>query len=134
MAFSSVDAVLEEGNIFQVAEAIAAMEEFVKAVRKDERFIDFLRSELIKYNGRLETSSRAKIELCEAAINYDYSSDGTWKMLDEKIQLLVEKRKLREEELRKLAPGRMAVDPDTGEVLEGPRKSSKSTYKITLAR
>jgi hypothetical protein len=55
-------------------------------------------------------------------------------MLDEKIQLLVEKRKLREEELRKLAPGRMAVDPDTGEVLEGPRKSSKSTYKITLAR
>jgi len=134
LAVKSVETVLEEGNVFKVAEAIAAMEEFVKAVRKDERYIDFLRDELIKNNGRLSTNSGAKIELCEAAVTYDYSHDATWKMIDEEIKVLQEKKKFREDQLRKIAPGRMAVDPETGEVWEGAIKTSKSTYRITLAR
>ena len=134
LATKSVDNVLEEGNVFHVAEAIAAMEEFVKAVRKDGRYIDFLRDELIKNNGRLYTASGAKIEICEAAVTYDYSHDATWKMIDEEIKVLLEQRKTREEQLRQLGPGRMAVDPETGEVLEGPLKTSKSTYRITLAK
>ena len=134
LALKSVDNILEEGNVFQVAEAIAAMEEFVKAVRKDERYIEFLREELIKNNGRLYTNSGAKIEVCEAAVAYDYSHDATWRMLDEEIKTLQDQKKSREEILRKIAPGRMAVDPDTGEVWEGPLKTSKSTYRITLAK
>lgn len=134
LATNSVDAVLEEGNVFQVAEAIAAMEEFVKAIRKDERYVDFLRDELLKNNGRLYTSSGAKIEVCEAAVTYEYAHDATWRMIDEEIKILQEQKKIREEQLRKLAPGRMAVDPETGEVLEGPLKTSKSTYRITLAK
>jgi hypothetical protein len=134
LAIKSVDNVLEEGNVFKVAEAIAAMEEFVKAVRKDERYIDFLREELIKNNGRLYTNSGAKIEVCEAAVTYDYSHDATWRMIDEEIKMLQEHKKSREEILRKIAPGRMAVDPETGEVWEGPLKTSKSTYRITLAK
>jgi hypothetical protein len=134
LALKSVDNVLEEGNVFQVAEAIAAMEEFVKAVRKDERYIDFLREELIKNNGRLYTNSGAKIEVCEAAVAYDYSHDATWRMLDEEIKMLQDQKKSREEILRRIAPGRIAVDPETGEVWEGPLKTSKSTYRITLAK
>jgi hypothetical protein len=134
LAIKSVDNVLEEGNVFKVAEAIAAMEEFVKAVRKDERYIDFLREELIKNNGRLYTNSGAKIEVCEAAVTYDYSHDATWRMIDEEIKMLQEHKKSREEILRKIAPGRMAVDSETGEVWEGPLKTSKSTYRITLAK
>lgn len=134
LAKGSVDALLEEGNVFEVAEAIAAMEEFVKAVRKDERYIDFLREELLKNNGKLQTGSGAKIEVCEAGVNYDYSHDGTWRMIEEEIKSLQEQKKLREEQLRKLAPGRMAVDPETGEVLEGAKKTSRSTYRITLAK
>jgi hypothetical protein len=134
LAIKSVDNVLEEGNVFQVAEAIAAMEEFAKTVRKDERYIDFLREELIKNNGRLYTNSGAKIEVCEAAVTYDYSHDATWRMIDEEIKMLQEQKKFREEILRKIAPGRMAVDPETGEVWEGPLKTSKSTYRITLAK
>ncbi len=45
-----------------------------------------------------------------------------------------DKEMMVKEKLRQLAPGRIAVDPETGEVLEGPLKSSKSTYRITLAR
>jgi uncharacterized protein YtpQ (UPF0354 family) len=134
LATKSVDNVLEEGNVFQVAEAIAAMEEFVKAIRKDERYVEILREELIKNNGRLYTASGAKIEVCEAAVTYDYSHDATWRMIDDEIKNLLEQRKAREEQLRQLAPGRMAVDPETGEVLEGALKTSRSTYRITLAK
>ena len=134
MADQSVTKVLEEGNVFQVAEALAAMEEFVKNVRKDERFVEFLREELSKHRGRLITSSGARVEACEAGVMYDYSSNGEWRELDEQIRLLTERRKTVEEKLRKLAPGRMAVDPETGEVFEGPVKTSKSTYRITLKR
>jgi hypothetical protein len=134
LADQSVSSVLEEGNVFHVAEALAAMEEFVKNVRKDERFVEFLREELIKHRGRLTTNSGARIETCEAGVSYDYSSNGEWKELDEQIRILSEQRKGVEEKLRKVAPGRIAVDPETGEVIEGPIKTSKSTYRITLSK
>lgn len=134
LAEQSVNKVLEEGNVFQVAEAVAAMEEFVKNIRKDERFVEFLREELSKHRGTLTTNSGARIEVCEAGVSYDYSNNGEWRELDQQIKVLTEHRKFVEEKLRKLAPGRMAVDPETGEVLEGPIKTSKSTYRITLKR
>jgi hypothetical protein len=134
LADQSVGNVLEEGNVFQVAEALAAMEEFVKTVRKDERYIQFLRDELVKHNGRLVTNSGAKIEMCEAGVTYDYTHSAEWKELDEEMRRMAERKKAVEERLRSIAPGRMAVDPETGEVIEGAFKSSKSTYRITLAR
>jgi len=134
LAVQSVENLLEEGNVFQVAEALAAMEEFTKAVRKNESYVDFLREELVKHNGRLTTASGAKIEICEAGVSYDYSQSGEWREIEEQIKFLQEKRKAVEEKLRKIAPGRMAVDPETGEVIEGAFKTSKSTYRITLAR
>jgi hypothetical protein len=134
LALKSVDNVLEEGNVFGVAEALAAMEEFTKAVRKDDRYIEFLRDELIKHNGRLATASGAKIEICEAGVTYDYSHSAEWSEIEEQIKFLQERKKAVEEKLRKVAPGRMAVDPETGEVIEGAFKSSKSTYRITLAK
>jgi len=133
LADQSVDTVLEEGNVFQVAEALAAMEEFVKTVRKDERYIQFLRDELAKHHGQLRTASGAKIELCEAGVIYDYSSNADWRLLDAQIKLLTEHKKQLEERLRAIKPGRIGVDHETGEVIEGAFKSSRSTYRITLA-
>jgi hypothetical protein len=134
LADHSVDNVLEDGNVFQVAEALAAMEEFVKAVRKDERYVQFLRDELAKHQGKLTTSSGAKIEACEAGVTYNYSHSAEWNELDEAIKVLTERKKAVEEKLRKVAPGRIAVDGETGEVIEGAFKKSKSTYRITLAK
>jgi len=134
LAEQSVQNVLEEANIFQVAEALAAMDEFVKTIRKDERYIQFLRDELSHHHGKLVTNSGAKIELCEAAVSYDYSNNAEWRILDEQIQILTDRRKEVEEKLRKIAQGKVVVDTETGEVLEGPMKTSKSTYRITLAR
>ena len=134
LANQSVNNVLQDGNVFQVAEALAAMEEFVKNVRRDERFVEFLREELTKHRGRLTTNSGARVEICEAGVSYDYSANGEWSELDEQIKILCEQRKAVEEKLKKVAPGRMAVDPETGEVIEGPVKTSKSTYRITLSK
>ena len=134
MADDAVSNVLEEGNVFGVAEALAAMEEFVKLVRKDERYVQFLRDELTKHHGRLVTASGAKIEICEAGVSYDYSSNAEWCALEAERYEIERRKKAIEEKLRLLAPGRVAVDPDTGEMLEGPLKTSKSTYRITLAR
>jgi len=134
LADSSVEHVLENGNVFQVAEALAAMDEFVKTMRKDERYIHFLRDELVKHHGRLVTHSGTKIEMCEAGVNYDYSSSAEWNELEAEIKALQEKKKGLEERLRSIAPGRIGVDHETGEVIEGAFKSSRSTYRITLAR
>jgi hypothetical protein len=135
LAKQSVDNVLEDHSfIFQVAEAIAAMEEFAKQVRKDERFVEILRDEIIKHNGKTATPSGAKLEICEAGVSYDYSVDAGWRSLEQEIQELTEKRKALEEKLRRIAPGKMWVDDETGEVLEGPLKISKSTYRITLGK
>src|SRR5215218_287591 len=90
LADQSVDNVLEEGNVFQVAEALAAMEEFTKAVRRDERYVEFLREELTKHRGRLVTSSGAKIEVCEAGVSYDYSHSAEWREIEEQIGFLQE--------------------------------------------
>lgn len=134
LADTAVDNVLENGQVFQVAEALAAMEEFVKTVRRDERYVQFLRDELAKHHGRLVTASGAKLELCEAGVSYDYAHSAEWRELDEQMKALAERKKAVEEKLRMVAPGRMAVDPETGEVIEGAMKSSRSTYRITLAR
>jgi hypothetical protein len=134
LANQSVTVLLEEGNVFQVAEALASMEEFAKAVRKNEDYIEFLREELFKNNGRLLTPSGAKIEICEAGISYDYSQNAEWNEINEQVNYWQTRKKQLEEKLRRIAPGKLNVDPETGEVLEGVNKTSRSTYRITLAR
>ena len=134
LADVSVTNVLEQGNVIGVAEALATMEEFVKTVRKDERYIQFLRDELAKHRGRLITASGAKIETCEAGVTYDYSGNAEWRELEAERYEMERRKKAVEERLRSIAPGQISVDPETGEVLEGALKTSKSTYRITLAR
>ncbi len=134
MADNSVEHILEEGSVFGVAEALAAMEEFVKTVRRDERYIQYLRDELAKHHGKLITASGAKIETCEAGVQYDYSVDATWCQLKDGIEQLTLQKKEREESLKSVAPGRIGVDHETGEVIEGAKKTSKSTYRITLKK
>jgi hypothetical protein len=130
----SVETVMERGNILQMAEVVSVMEEFIKGFRKDERFIDYLREELIKNQGAIITKAGAKIEVCEVGVVYDYSSDAGWRELDRQIKELECKRKVVEDRLRRIPPGKTIVDGETGEVFTGPAKSSKSSYKVTLSK
>jgi hypothetical protein len=130
----SVENALDDGNVAQVAEALAVMELFVNSIRKDERFIDGIRDELLKNHGALKTASGARIEACEGGIVYDYSENPGWCYLNEQIALFTEQRKELEAKLRQIPGGKIVVDEETGEVFTGPLKSSKSTYRITLAK
>ena len=134
LARQSVDNVLEDGKVAQVAEAIAVTDEFLKQVRRDERFIDLMREELVKYNGPIKTVSGARIELCEAGVSYDYSDDPAWRQIDRQIRELTDQKKKLEEKLRSIGAGKMMVDHETGEVVTGALKSSRSTYRITLSK
>ena len=89
----SIDRVLEQGNVFEVVEAVSVMEEFIKGVRKDEGFVDYLREELSKYQGKYTTKAGAKIEICEVGIIYDYSNDLRWLELEQQIDNLMEQQK-----------------------------------------
>ena len=131
---TSVDNLLEGGSVAQVAEVLAAMEAFVNGIRKDERFVDLMREELLKNHGVIKTTSGARIETCEAAINYDYSENPSWCYLDEQIAALTVQKKEMEARLRQIPGGKMIVDEETGEIFTGPLKTSKSTYRITLSR
>lgn len=130
----SVDSVLEQGSVLQMAEVVSVMEEFIKGFRKDERFIDYLRDELIKNQGSILTKAGARIEVCEVGIAYDYSHDLSWVELNQQVKLLEAKRKELEDRLRRIPPGKTIVDGETGEVFIGPAKSSKSSYKVTLSK
>jgi len=130
----SVETVLDGGNVAQIAEALAVMEEFVKGIRKDDRFVDLLRDELLKNQGAVKTASGARIEACEAGIAYDYSENPSWQHLENEIAALTAQKKNLEEKLRRIPGGKMVVDEETGEVFTGAFKTSKSTYRITLAR
>ena len=134
LARQSVENVLEHGRVEQVAEALAVMDEFVKQVRRDDRFIDLVRDELVKYNGTMRTVSGARIELCEAGVTYDYADEPAWRELDAGIRALTEQKKKLEEKLRGIGAGNMVVDHETGEVITGALRSSKSTYRITLSK
>lgn len=130
----SVETVLERGNILQMAEVASVMEEFIKGFRKDERFIDYLREELVKNHGTIITKAGAKIEACEVGVTYDYSGDSGWRELDRQVKELEGRRKELEDRLRRIPVGKTIVDGETGEVFIGPGKCSKSSYKVTLSK
>lgn len=130
----SVDSVMERGNILQMAEVVSVMEEFIKGFRKSERFIDYLRDELIKNQGSILTKAGARIEICEVGIAYDYSNDLGWVELDQEVKALEAKRKELEDRLKRIPAGKIIVDDESGEAFIGPAKSSKSSYKVTLPK
>lgn len=134
LAKFGVDYVLETGDPTTVAEQISAMEAYIKAVKADPRFTDYVRDELAKNRGKLTTASGAKIEAIEAGVTYDYSANPDWVALDQTIATLDVKRKALEQRLRLIPAGSVLVDESTGESYIGPAKSSKSTYRVTLAR
>lgn len=131
---AAVDFILESGDPIGKAKAISAMETFIDGIKKDPRFIEYVREELTKFNGKQEVNG-VKIELAEVGTKYDYSADPEWTTLEEQIKPLREKQKNIEEKLKKIPTGKMLTDEETGEVIGvGPAKKSTSSYKVTLAK
>lgn len=122
---------LENGTVLKVAEGLAVLEKLVKAVREEDRFVDAV----VEAVSRTHTTSNGTIiEVTEVAVKYDYSYDDEWRGLQDRIDRLTALRKERETLLKNKQAGREYVDEDTGEVLVGAAKKSKTSYRITLAK
>lgn len=133
LALMAVETVLEKGNPTVVAEQMAVMENYIKAVKGDRRFTDYVREELAKNGGKIISASGAKMEACEGGISYDYSANPAWVELEQTIATLEVQKKQLETRLRAIPQGRLLIDEESGETLIGPARKSTSTYKVTLA-
>jgi hypothetical protein len=136
---NAIQAVLDEGNVIQVAEALSSMDEFTKQVRGDARFTEYVREELAKSSGKLQTASGAKIEAAEVGTTYDFTNCGDPVLIELEARAKAAKEELdaRKDFLKTVSPkGMIVTDPESGETFTvyPPAKSSKSSYKISLAK
>lgn len=139
IASNTINNVLEKGNPLEVAEALAAMETFIKEVRTDKRFTDYVREEAAKTPKVFISNSGAKIELAEVGTHYDFTNCGDLereglRLQKEGIELQLKQR----EEFLKQIPlsGLIITDEQTGETVTvyPPTKISTSSYKVTLSK
>jgi hypothetical protein len=133
-AKTAVEYILEHGGAPEVAEIITSMETFIKEVRANKDFIEYVREEAAKNGGKLTLPSGTKIEVCEAGTKYDYSNDSRWQELKNGADLWIDRLREHEDKLKKIPAGKLLVDDQTGEVLTGPSKTSTSSFKVSLAR
>lgn len=139
MAEHAVLSVLENGNPLEVAESLSAMEEFIKNVRADKRFTEYVREEAGKHGKQYTSTSGAKIELAETGTKYDFEvcCDTEHDLLESQLNGITEQLKKRKDFLKTVpAEGLTVVNPLSGEVetIYPPSKTSTSSYKITLAK
>jgi flagellar motility protein MotE (MotC chaperone) len=141
--------ILETGyGMFEYLEVLKFFENVNKQVKgdsqaripEDKEFINAVRDELSKYEkGKHTTARGVRFELAETGTNYDFSvcQDPILDLLEieleEKKQAVAERKEFLKT-IRK--EGESILDQRTGEVntVFPPKKNSKSSYKITLAK
>ena len=107
---------------------LKAMEELIKAIRKEPEIREYILDEISRNEKTFELGN-AKITQKDS-VRYDYSDDTEWGELKEQETNFANARKGREQYLRSLK--KATPDPNTGEILYPPRQERTSTYSITL--
>ncbi|MES2620211.1 MAG: hypothetical protein V4615_05095 [Bacteroidota bacterium] len=129
-----IDNAIEDNRVLKTAEGLAVMEKLVKAVREETRFVDAVVDELTLNNKVLTTPNGTLIEVTEVGVKYDYSHDEEWRNIKAEIDQQTLLLKQREAVLKIARDGAEKVDENTGEVVIGANRKSKTSYKITLAK
>lgn len=135
MAEMAVSAVVN-GDIDPITAhiAVSRMEAAIKLYRDNEDVRRITLDELDKY-GKAATFGDCRLEKAETGVRYDYSGCGDSKLaaMYETLESLKADIKEREEMLKHLQPGE-AVDPNTGEFMYPPARSSKTTIRTTFKK
>jgi hypothetical protein len=139
IAENSVNEVLESGNVIDVADSISKMELFIKEVKSNKVFVEYLRDEVAKYGKECFTKSGTKIELFEGGVKYNFATCGDieWETLNAQMESLKTQIAEREKFLRYVPlKGQPIVCKVTGEAYDvyPPSKTSTSTYKVTIGK
>ena len=138
MADMSLKEIFENGRAIEAAEALSVMENFIKELRSNKQFSDYVRDEIAKNGKQIETNS-AKLELAETGVKYNFDNcgDPIYQQLEQQLQSIEADLKDRKEFLKTVPlSGLSVINEQTGEVcmIYPPSKSSTSTYKITLKK
>lgn len=140
--------ILDTGyGMFEYLEVLKFFENVNKQVRgdsqaripEDKEFIQAVRDELSKYEkGKHTTTRGVKFEMAETGTAFDYSNcnDHQLKLLEIELASKKDEVEKRKEFLKSLPIEGLEILTDGGEVakLYPPVKSSKSSFKITLAK
>lgn len=140
LANKAVDDMLDKGeDILKIADSMAKMETFMKEVRADRRFIDYVLGEVQVrgHKAKCQLPNGTKIEEAEAGVKYDYSAcgDAEWDSMAKLIEKLDKAIKERETFLKTIPMAGMVItDEETGETrkIYPPLKTSTTTYKLTI--
>lgn len=114
--------------------SVSRMEAAIKLYKDNEDVRRITLDELAKY-GKTATFGDCKLEEAETGVRYDFSgcNDSKLSAMYETLEALKADIKAREDMLKSLQPGE-AVDPNTGEFMYPPARSSKTTIRTTFKK
>lgn len=114
--------------------SVSRMEAAIKLYKDNEDVRRITLDELSKY-GKTATFGDCKLEEAETGVRYDYSGCGDSKLTElyGRMEGLKAEIKAREDMLKHLQP-QGAADPETGEIMYPPVKSSKTSIKTTFKK
>jgi hypothetical protein len=129
---------MENGNIIEAADMIAKIELFIKEIKGNPEYIDYLRYEVAKYGQSMTTATGTKIELSEVGTKYDYvfCEDDIYNELVIRRDALDEQIKERQQFLKTLPSEGIDIINEDGVVsrIYPPSKSSTSSVKCTIQK
>lgn len=131
----AVSAVVD-GNVDPIKAHInvSRMEAAIKLYKDNEDVRRITLDELAKY-GKTATFGDCKLEEAETAVKYDFTACGDSKLTElyGRMEALKNEIKAREDMLKHLQP-QGAADPETGEIMYPPARSSKTAIKTTFKK
>lgn len=126
-------------DIIQIADTIAKMELFIKELKANPEYLDYLITEVSKFGKGTTTSTGTKLELAEVGVKYDFSQCNDPELLkwEEQYNQIDKEISDRKEFLKKVSiKGMTIIDEETGETVTiyPPSRSSKSSVKCTITK
>lgn len=135
LANAAISAVIE-GEIDPITAHIniSKMENAIKAFKANDQVRDITLRELAKY-GKKQTFGDCTLEEVEAGVKYDYSACGDSELAElYKMRLTIDESIKQREAFLKNIPIKGIVNPETGELVYPPAKSSRTTIKTTFKK
>ena len=138
IADNCVNELLDNGRILETHEFITKMEFFIKRLKDNPEYYNYLSYEVAKYGSAHTTSTGTKLELAEVGVKYDYvfCEDDTYNELIVKQMALDEQIKERQKFLKTIPVEGLEIVTQDGEMkrIYPPSKSSTSSVKTTISK
>lgn len=127
---------IKEGEIDPITAHInlSRMEAAIKRVKDNAEVRDITLRELAKY-GKRQSFGDCTLEEAEVGVKYDYSMCGDSELSElESMRFEIEAKIKARQAFLKHIPVSGIADPNTGEVVYPPARSSKTTIKTTFSK